>query len=150
MREHLLCTPNGRIAGLVHVPGRRHDVLGLYALLHTSFQGQLIGDNAYWPQEKMDRRLVRAGILMTADTRKGFTFQYPPEFRAELKRARQPIERFIAQFDAQFNAGCTLNRSERHYYARRATKALASNTAQTVNLALKRPAHSFCYLHAVA
>ena len=50
VREHLMVTPQGRIAAVVQIPGHRHDVQGLYALLKTSFAGHLLGDNAYWPQ----------------------------------------------------------------------------------------------------
>jgi hypothetical protein len=132
------------------MPGNRHDVQGLYALLQTSFRGQLIGDNAYWPQERVDYALTRHGIYMTADTRKGFKYQHPPEFRSELIRLRHRIERYISLFDMQCNAGRTLNRSARHYTARRWTKALATNTAKAVNQLLEYPLSRYSHLHAVA
>jgi len=150
VREHLIVTPDGRIAMLVQIPGNRHDVQGLYALLHTTFRGHLLGDNAYWPQEKMDRALIRHGIFMTADTRKGFKFQYPPEIRAELRRERAGVERRISLFNEQFHAGETLNRSERHYRARRWTKALAHNLKWEINADLGTPLESIARFRAVA
>lgn len=150
MREHLIVTPDGRIAMLVQIPGNRHDVQGLYELLHTTFRGHLLGDNAYWPQEKKDRALIRHGIQMTADTRDGFKFQYPPEFRAELKRERAHIERRISLFNTQFHAGKTLNRSEHHYRARRWTKALAHNLTREINGDLGMPLESIACFRAVA
>src|SRR5207244_144151 len=42
VREHLIYTPEGRIAFIQQIPGNRHDVNGLYALLKTSFKGSLL------------------------------------------------------------------------------------------------------------
>jgi hypothetical protein len=150
VREHLIFTPDGRLAFMVQIPGRRHDVQGLYALLKTSFQGHLIGDNAYWPQEQMDHWLARKNIFVTADTRRGFTFQYPPEIRAELRRERSHIERFIGLFDKQFHADKTLNRSAHHYDARRWTKALSHNLSRHLNENLNQPVESVAHIRVAA
>jgi hypothetical protein len=109
-----------------------------------------MGDNAYWPQEKMDPLLVRQGIVMTAATRRGFGFKYPEDFRSALHHERGQIERRISLFNRQFFAGRTLNRSERHYLARRATKALALNSSRHVNFVLDKPYESVAHFHAVA
>lgn len=135
---------------LVQIPGNRHDVQGLYALLNTTFQGHLLGDNAYWPREEMDCALIRRGICMTAKTREGFTFQYPPHFRDELHRERARIERRISLFNVQFHAGRTLNRSAHHYRARRWTKALAHNLTRDINTSLGMPLESIAAFRAVA
>jgi len=150
VREHLICTPNGRIVALVQIPGRRHDVQGLYALLNTSFRGHLIGDNAYWPQLERDPELVRAGIIMTAATRRGFKFRYPPEMARALAQERHQIERYINHFNEQLNAARTLNRSLRHYLARRWTKALAFNATKHFNQLHGYPVESFSHLRAIA
>lgn len=135
---------------VVQVPGNRHDVQGLYALLQTTFRGHLIGDNAYWPQEKMDPQLVRQGIVMTAATRRGFGFQYPADFRSALHHERGQIERRISLFNRQFFAGRTLNRSQRHYLARRITKALALNTSRHVNCVLEKSYESVAHFHSAS
>lgn len=135
---------------LIQIPGNRHDVQGLYALLNTTFRGHLIGDNAYWPQEKMDRALIRSGICMTANTREGFKFQYPAFFREELKHERARIERRISLFNSQFHAGRTLNRAEHHYLARRWTKALAHNLTRDINAHFGLPVESIASFRAVA
>lgn len=132
------------------MPGNRHDVQGLYALLNTSFRGHLIGDNAYWPQEQKDPELVRHGIVMTADTRRGFGFQYPEHFRSALRYERSQIERRISLLNSQFNAGGTLNRCQRHYLARRCTKALALNCSRHTNAWLDLPYESMAHFHAAA
>jgi hypothetical protein len=150
VREHLIVTPEGRISMLVQIPGNRHDVQGLYALLNTTFRGHLIGDNAYWPREEMDHALIRHGICMTAKTREGFKFEYPACFRDELKRERAHIERRISLFNIQFHAGRTLNRSKHHYLARRWTKALAHNLTREINASFGLPLESIASFRAVA
>jgi len=150
VREHLIGTPEGRIAMLVQIPGNRHDVQGLYALLNSTFQGHLLGDNAYWPREEMDHVLIRRGICMTAKPREGFKFQYPACFRDELKHQRARIERRIALFNIQFHAGRTLNRSKHHYLARRWTKALAHNLTRDINASFGLPLESIASFRAVA
>jgi len=135
---------------LVQIAGNRHDVQGLYALLNTTFRGHLLGDNAYWPQEKMDRALIRHGICMTAKTRKGFKFHYPAHFRDELKHERARIERRISLFNNQYFAGRTLNRAKHHYLARRWTKALAHNLARDINADFGLPLESVASFRAVA
>ncbi|GEM_PF-5736344 len=59
VREHLIFTPQGRIAFTLQIAGNRHDVNGLYALLKSSFHGHLFGDNAYWPKAKNAPSLSR-------------------------------------------------------------------------------------------
>lgn len=132
------------------MPGNRHDVQGLYALLNTTFRGHLIGDNAYWPQERRDCELIRAGIVMTANTRDGFKFQYPCDFCRALNRTRRLIERYIAQFNHQFHAARTFNRSAVHYVARRWMKALSANATKHFNDSHAYPTAGFSHLHAVA
>jgi hypothetical protein len=55
LREHLVFTPDGRIAFMLQLEGNRHDVQGLYACFETAFRGCLPADNGYWP--KQDKRL---------------------------------------------------------------------------------------------
>lgn len=55
LREHMVFTPDGRIAFMLQLAGNRHDVQGLYAFFDTSFRGCLLADNGYWP--KPDKRV---------------------------------------------------------------------------------------------
>jgi hypothetical protein len=150
VREHLIFTPQGRIAYVLQIPGNRHDVQGLYALLKTSFQGHLLGDNAYWPQVDQRARLEDNGIKVSACTRSNWTYKNPPEIAALLKKWRGRIERRIALFDHQFHAGRTLCRSPRHYEARRWTKALTHNTARHVNDQRHLPKESLAHFRAAS
>ena len=150
VREHLIFTKNGFISYIVQVPGHRHDVQGLYALLKTPFRGHLLGDNAYWPRHDQDPKLIQHGIIMTAQTRTGFSFEYEPVFKKELRHTRAHIERRIAMFNKQFNAGSTQNRSKYHYMARRWCKAAAHNLSRHLNRLLARPLESCAHFHAVA
>lgn len=133
MREHLIFTPNGRIAFTLQIPGNRHDVQGLYALLKTTFQGWLLGDNAYWPNDARRAQLTRKGIAITAATKRCWKFQNPPEEEALLKKWRGTVERRIGLYDRQFHAGRTLCRSRKHHEARRWAKALTHNASRHVN-----------------
>lgn len=150
VREHLVFTPTGRIACVQQVPGNRHDVQGLYALLKTAFQGHLLGDNAYWPRKDMRTRLDQKGIRVTAESRSNWKFQYPRRRRRWLKRTRGRVERRIGLFDVQFHAGRTLCRSAKHYYARRCTKTLAHNCSRHINTAQKLPLESVAHLRLAA
>jgi hypothetical protein len=88
VREHLVFTPQGRIAFLQLMPGNRHDVQGLYALLETEFSGTLLGDNAYWPRKEKREELLRHGIEVVAESRSNWKFQYPEITRVWLKTLR--------------------------------------------------------------
>lgn len=132
------------------VPGHRHDVQGLYALLKSAFVGHLLGDNAYWPKAEKRARLERKGITIMAASRSNWRFQYPPEVKAWLKRTRGRVERKIGLFDAQFHAGRTLCRSPRHYRARRWMKALSHNLSRHVNAAEKLPRESLAHFRLAA
>ncbi len=145
MREHLIFTPGGRVAHVEQVPGNRHDVQGLYALLKSAFKGWLIGDNAYWPKADKRKELEEKGIPVTAASRSNWKFQYSERDRKWLNKERVRIERFISLFDQQFHAGRTLCRSRKHYIARRSAKALSHNTARHINTVKELPHQS--YLH---
>ena len=132
------------------VPGNRHDVQGLYALLKSTFVGHLLGDNAYWPRAEKRERLERKGITVMAASRSNWHFQYPPKQKAWLKRTRGRVERRIGLFDKQFHADRTLCRSPRHYRARRWTKALAHNVSRYVNAAEKLPRESLAHFRLAA
>lgn len=133
VREHLLLTPGGLIAQLVHVPGNRHDVQGLYALLKTDFRGWLLADNGYWPKSEKREELASHGIHVLADSRSNWKEQHDPFLASALRNKRQPIERRIGLYDQQFHADRTLCRSKRHYLARRSAKALTHNSSRFVN-----------------
>jgi len=146
VREHLIFTPQGRIAHLAEIPGNRHDVIGLYSLLKTRFSGHLLADNAYWPREDKRQRLARKGILVTAESKSDWHFQYPPITKAWLKVLRGRVERRISLFDSQFQAQRTLCRSPKHYWARRWTKAAALNCSRHVNATHQLPEEALEHL----
>lgn len=150
MREHLVFTPQGRIAFVVEMPGNRHDVQGLYALLATAFEGHLLGDNAYWPRGSKREELARKGIHVTAESRSNWNFQYPPITKAWIKALRGRVERRIALFDAQFHAGRTHCRSLKHYTARRWAKALAHDCSRHVSTARQLPEESCAHFRLAA
>lgn len=127
-------TAEGRVATLVQVPGNRHDVNGLYALLKTAFQGTLYADCAYAPNARLSEQLKKAGIRVVPARKKNARLPLAPELAEFQKKRRAPIERRIGLFDDQLNARRTLNRSEPHYRARRWTKALARNTSIHINV----------------
>lgn len=133
VREHLIFTPEGRIAFVVQLSGKRHDVNGLYALLKTDFQGHLLGDNAYWPKANKRSKLAEKNITVTADTRSNWHIQNPPEEQGLLDTWRGRVERRIGLFNTQFHAGRTLCRSLKHYLARRWTKTCAHNFSRHLN-----------------
>ena len=117
------------------MPGNRHDVRGLYALLETEFSGTLLGDNAYWPRKEKREELLRHGIEVVAESRSNWKFQYPKITRAWLNTLRGRaaggrtssdgvggrVERRIGLFDGQMNAGATRNRNPRRLLGRRWT-----------------------------
>lgn len=150
VREHLIFTPQGRIAFVVEMPGNRHDVQGLYALLETAFEGHLLGDNAYWPRKPKREELARKGIHVTAESRSNWKFQYPPITKAWLKTLRGRVERRISLFDAQFHAGRTLCRTVKHYMARRWTKALAHDCSRHVSTVRHLPEESCAHFRLAA
>jgi hypothetical protein len=145
VREHLIFTPKGNVAFVLQIPGNRHDIQGLYALLKTSFQGALIGDNAYWPRAEKREQLEAHGIQITAATRSNWKFQHPPKIKKLLRSHRPKIERRIGLFNRQFYAHRTLCRSAKHYEARRWTKALAHNTSRRINAQAALPLESVAH-----
>ena len=146
----MIFTPDGRIAFVQQIPGNRHDVQGLYALLKTNFTGHLLGDNAYWPREKKRSQLERKGITVAAATRSNWKVQNTAKDTALLKRWRGTVERRIGLFDRQFNAGRTLCRSVRHYEARRWAKVMSHNASRYINRESQRPEESLEYLRIAA
>jgi hypothetical protein len=134
VREHLVCTPGGRIACVAHVAGNRHDVNGLKALLQTSFTGRLYADCAYQPKDRLREKLERRGIRMIAAKKKNAKLPLAPQLAKLQKKRRAPIERRIALHNKHFHAHRTLNRGKKHYIARRWIKALARNTAIHINI----------------
>ena len=150
VREHLIFTPEGRIVFVVQIAGNRHDVNGLYALLKTTFQGHLLGDNAYWPKAKKRSKLAEKKITITADTRSNWHIKNPPEEQDLLDTWRGRVERRIGLFDTQFYAGRTLCRSLKHYHARRWTKIFAHNFSRHLNTELNRPEESLMHYQLAA
>jgi hypothetical protein len=150
VREHLIFTPQGRIAFVQQVPGHRHDTQGLYALLETSFSGALLGDNAYWPRPEKRTALEQQQLYVTAATRSNWNYQHPPAIAATLRKHRPPVERRIAKFNKQFHAQRTLCRSRKHYEARRWAKALTFNASRPINLDLSRSEETYLHFHIAA
>ncbi|MCM8775158.1 MAG: transposase [Candidatus Omnitrophica bacterium] len=150
VREHLIFTPEGRIAFIVQIAGNRHDVNGLYALLKTTFQGHLLGDNAYWPRSKKRNKLAAQGITVTADTRSNWHIKNPPDEQVLLDTWRGRVERRIGLFDTQFHAARTLCRSVKHYHARRWTKVMTHNLSRHLNSELGKPEESLMHYHLAA
>ena len=132
VREHLIFTPQGRIACVLQVAGNRHDINGLYEFLKNSFAAQLIGDNAYWPKASLREELSAQGVTVIAAARSNWKIQNTSAEKKLLQK-RGRVERFIGLFDQQFHAGKTLNRSRRHYQARRWTKAAAHNLSRHIS-----------------
>jgi hypothetical protein len=145
VREHVIVTQGGLIAFIHQMPGNRHDVMGLYDLLTTTFTGHLIGDSGYWPKPKPRAALAAKGITITAATCKAWHYQNPPEVAKLIDKHRQPVERNVGLFDQQFHAGRTFCRSLKHYCARRWTKALAHNLSRYLNSKHKWPRESLIH-----
>lgn len=145
VREHLIFTPGGRVAFVLSIPGNRHDVNGLYALLKTPFKGALLGDSAYQPNTTKAAELQAHGIHVHAEQKSNAKQPRPALLRDWLHARRSRIERRIGLFDQQFHARVTLNRALRHYHARRWAKALAHNSSRSINadqdLAFESVAH---------
>ena len=150
VREHLIVTPGGMISALVQLPGNRHDVNGLYALLKTAFKGTLIGDSAYQPNQKKRAELNQQGIQVHAIPKSNAKLPLAPLLVDWLHERRAPIERRIGLFDQQFNAHRTLNRAERHYLARRLTKAIAHNISRHINVKNNIPKERVAYMRYAA
>ena len=150
VREHLIFSPEGRIAFALQIPGNRHDVNGLYELLKTSFQGHLLGDTAYWPKPKKRSQLAEQGVTVTAATRKGWFVKNPIKEQRLLDAWRGSVERRFGLFNAQFHAGRTLCRSLKHYHARRWTKILAHNVSRHLNVELNKPIESVMHYQLAA
>lgn len=134
VREHLVFTPLGMIRTIVQMPARRHDVQGLYQLLSSNLKGLLLGDNAYSPNPRMAQQLREIGVEVLASKRRNAAHPHPETIRKLLHEWRRRIERQIALFNAQFHASNTVNRSARHYIARRWFKATAHNISRLLNL----------------
>jgi hypothetical protein len=150
VREHLIFTPEGRLAFLLELPGNRHDVHGAYALLKTGFQGRLVGDCAYQPRSSMDQKLHAQGVHVWAAQKSNARTPRPEAVRKWLHRNRAPVERRIGLFDQQFCAERTRNRSLRHYLARRWTKALAHNASRHISQNCGFNPESLAHFHAIA
>ena len=150
MREHVIFTPQGRIAYIQQIPGNRHDVQGLYALLKTSFEGHLLGDSAYWPNKKKRPRLEKKNIRVTAASHSNWKSQHPASVVKFLRKHRDGVERRIGLLDKQFHADRTLCRSAKHYHARRWTKALTHNASRHINADLNLPMDSVAHFTRVA
>lgn len=150
VREHLIVTPGGLIAGLVQLSGNRHDVNGLYALLKTAFKGTLIGDSAYQPNETKREELKRQGVRIHAIPKSNAKLPLAPQLVEWLHECRAPIERRIGLFNEQFNAHRTLNRSASHYHARRLAKALSHNISRHINAAKGLPKERVAYMRYAA
>ena len=150
VREHLVFTPSGMLVCSLQLPGEQHDVNGAYALLKTSFAGVLYGDNAYWPASDKRQELLAHGITVCAVPKRNAKLSLAPCLNKYLRKQRAPIERFIALFDEQFHADDTLNRSERHYRARRIFKLLSHNCSRVANADLQFSIHSVAHFHAAA
>jgi len=138
------------LACALQLPGGQHDVNGLYALLKTSFSGVLYADNGYWPNANKREELFAHGITVCAVPKKNAKLPLAPSLDKHLRKKRGAIERFIALFDEQFHADRTLNRSERHYKARRTFKLLSHNCSRAANAALQRSIHSVAHFRAAA
>lgn len=136
--------------GAIHIPGNRHDVHGAYMLLKTAFTGIFYADNAYTPNAAKRDELHAKGITICAVPKKNACLPLAPCLDEYLRKERGVIERFIALYNQQFYAGRTLNRSARHYLARRAFKMLSHNCSRVTNATLQRPTHSVAHFHAAA
>jgi hypothetical protein len=150
VREHLIVTPGGMIAGLIQLSGNRHDVNGVYALLKTAFKGTLIGDSAYQPNPAKRAKLNQQGIWVHAIPKSNAKLPLAPVLVEWLHVRRAPIERRIGLFNEQFNAHRTLNRSAKHYRARRLTKALAHNISRHINVKSDQPNERVAYFRYAA
>ena len=133
LREHMVFTPDGRIAFMLQLAGNRHDVQGLYTFLETSFRGCLLADNGYWPKPNKRTELEEHGITIIACTRSNQKFRHTASNAALLKKHRPHVERFIGLFGQQFNATRTQNRNFKNYVSRRWTKAMAHNASRAIN-----------------
>ena len=148
--EHLVFTPDGRIAFMLQLEGNRHDVQGLYSFLETSFRGCLLADNGYWPKQDKRVELEEHGIIIIACTRSNQKYRHTQNDAALLKKHRPHVERFIGLFDQQFNATKTRCRSFKNYVARRWTKALAHNASRFINIENDWPINSVTHLRKVS
>lgn len=150
VREHLIFTPGGMLVGSLQLSGEQHDVNAAYALLTSSFAGVLYADNAYWPRADKREELLAHGITICAVPKKNAKLPLAPCLDKHLRKRRGVVERFIALYDDQFHAGQTLNRSARHYQARRMFKMLSHNCSRVANDYLQFSIHSVAHFHAAA
>jgi hypothetical protein len=150
VREHLVFTPHGMLAMVLQVPGNRHDVHGLHALLHTNFRGLLLGDNAYTPGRKLDPALRAHGIQVVAQTRKDSRVPLPPKTRTFVHAKRCRIERRIGLFCRQFAAHRSFSRSAKHYQARRWMKTLGHDLSRYLSPILGRAPERMFHFRVVA
>jgi Transposase DDE domain. len=150
LREHLVFTPDGRIAFMLQLAGNRHDIQGLYSFLETSFRGCLLADNGYWPKQDKRIELEEHGISVIACTRSNQKFRHTPGDAALLKKHRPHVERFIGLFDQQFNATKTRCRNIRNYVARRWSKAMAHNASRFINKKNGWPINSVAHLRKIS
>lgn len=138
------------LAMVLQVPGNRHDVNGLHALLREQFCGLLLGDNGYTPGKKLDAKLRAQGITIIAQKRKDARCPMPPETSKFVHAKRSRVERRIALFDQQLSADRTLNRNRRHYAARRWFKALTHNLSRYINPTLGNAAEQMLHFRIIA
>ena len=150
MREHLVFTPDGRLAFVLQMPGNRHDVHGLYSLLETSFRGCLLADHGYWPNGEKRAELEEHGIRVIACTRSNQKFRHKPNDAALLKKNRAHIERFIGLFAAQFNASRTQCKNFANYKVKRWCKAMAHNASRRINKQHSWPLNSMAHIRKVS
>lgn len=133
LREHLVFTPDGRIATMFQMKGNCHDIHGLYVLLEASFRGCLLADNGYWPGPDKREKLAQHGITVIASSRRNQKFRHTRKNAALLKKYRPYIERFIGLFNQQFHASRTRCRNFKNYMARRWFKVMAHNASRSIN-----------------
>lgn len=138
------------MAFVLSLPGNRHDVNGLYALLKTPFKGMLLADSAYQPNKTMAAKLDIQGISVHAEQKSNARRPRPVLLRNWLHARRSKIERRIGLFDRQFHAHDTLNRVARHYHARRWDKALAHNASRHINASYRYASESLAHFNAAA
>ena len=103
VREHLIFTPQGRIACVLQVAGNRHDINGLYEFLKNSFAAQLIGDNAYWPKASLREELSAQGVTVIAAARSNWKIQNTSAEKKLLQKLGQ-LKLFLSNFEVMISA----------------------------------------------
>ncbi|MCX7935055.1 MAG: transposase [Planctomycetota bacterium] len=146
VREHLIVSLQGHILYLVEVPGNRHDVNGLYALMRESFRGHLIiADNAYWPKQEKRAALAAQGITSLTHVTTG-TSNLPWKKKNNLNFVGKSKEISASSI----NSSNAQNRNPQHYLARRWTKAVAYNATRLLNHRFHFPSESYLHFHLAA